>query len=129
MFLRLHIQNLTADHAVHAGRTGKHANRAQLYFCRNTERIGRIRCCFKREIEQTVTCEHCDRFAVNLVIGGLAAAQIVIIHARQIVMDEGVGVNHLERTGERQCGFNMAATQTAEFQHKRGTQPFSARHR
>ena len=39
--------------------------------------------------------------AVDLVVGGLAPAQIVVVHAGQVVVDQGVGVDHLQCAGRR----------------------------
>ena len=35
----------------------------------------------------------------DLVVGGLAAPEIVVVHGGQVVVDEGIGVDHLERAG------------------------------
>ena len=41
--------------------------------------------------------------------GRAAAAKIVVVHARQIVMDQGVGVYRLDRSGDAGDGGRRAA--------------------
>ena len=51
---------------------------------------------------QGVAGQDGDGFAEGLVAGGLAAAQIVVVQGGQIVVDERVGVEHLQ--GRAQAG-------------------------
>jgi hypothetical protein len=51
-----------------------------------------------------VAGEEGDGFAVDLVAGGDAAAQIVVIHAGEVVVDEGVGVEALDGGGGEEGG-------------------------
>jgi hypothetical protein len=53
----------------------------------------------EREREQRVAGEDGDGLAVDDVAGGLAAAEVVVVHAGEVVMDEGHGVHHLEGRG------------------------------
>jgi hypothetical protein len=39
--------------------------------------------------------------AKDLVIGGTSTPEIIIIHGRQIVMDQGIGMDHLHGAGSR----------------------------
>ena len=57
---------------------------------------------FKRLRQQRVARQHGDAFAEDLVVGRLAAAEIVVVHRRQIVVDERVGVDALDGAGQRQ---------------------------
>ena len=50
----------------------------------------------KRVTQQRVTGQNRHLLSVHLVIRRLAAAKVVVIHARQIVVDQRHGVNHLE---------------------------------
>ena len=65
----------------------------------------RLRRNFKRDRQQRVAREHRDAVAEDLVAGRAAAPEIVVIHAREIVVDQRVGVNALHRAGERQRAF------------------------
>ena len=50
-----------------------------------------------------VAGEDGDGFAEDDVAGGLAAAEVVVVERGQVVVDEGVGVEHLERGAEVGC--------------------------
>ena len=52
---------------------------------------------FERHRMKAVAGEHRDRFAESLVNGRLAAAKVVIVHARQIVVDQRIDVDRLDR--------------------------------
>ncbi|CAN4032121.1 aminoacyl-tRNA hydrolase, partial [Dysosmobacter welbionis] len=46
--------------------------------------------------------QHGQRLAVDLVVGGLAPAQVVVVHAGQVIVDQGVGVDQLQGAGHGQ---------------------------
>ncbi len=50
-----------------------------------------------------VAGEDGDGFAEDLVAGGLAAAEVVVVEGWEVVVDEGVGVDHLQRGAEIGC--------------------------
>ena len=41
--------------------------------------------------------------------GGLAAAEVVVVEGGEVIVDEGVGVNHLEGCAEVGCAFGEIA--------------------
>ena len=49
--------------------------------------------------EKSVSGKNGNGFPVDAVAGGSAAAEVVVIHAGKIVMDERVGVNAFDGTG------------------------------
>ena len=59
-------------------------------------------------------------------VGRLAAAEIVVVHTGQIVVDQAVGVQHLDRTGDGHRRLDISAADTAELQHKHGADAFSS---
>ena len=59
--------------------------------------------------QQGVAGQDRRRLAEHLVAGRPAAAQVVVVHRRQVVVDQRVGVDHLDGTGGRQ-GLLMIAT-------------------
>ena len=73
---------------------------------RRARRAGSPRCSLEREAqrlgEQPVAGEDRHVLAEGHVAGGLAAAQLVVVHRGQVVVDQRVGVDHLDRGGERQ---------------------------
>ncbi len=88
------IQRLTATHARHAAglrQLGNHCQPIAIAHLRHW-RIGKDR---ERQRLQGISCQNGARLTVFNVAGRLAPAQIVIVHGRQIVMDQGVGVNAL----------------------------------
>ena len=123
--LGTHIEHLTADHAVHAGVLAQNPDAAQRGLRRNVC----LRSGLERRGQQTVAGELCRRLVERLVAGRTAAAQIVVVHARQIVVNERIGMDHFERTRERQGVFDVAAVQAAELEHDHRTQALAARHR
>ena len=66
------------------------------------------------------------RLTVGLVTGGLAPAQIVVVHAGQIVMDQAVVMHQLQRTGKRQRQMPVDAAQTGELQRQHRADALSA---
>ena len=72
---------------------GEHVGRLALLLGeREAERLG----------EEPVAGEDRHVLAEGHVAGGLAAAQLVVVHRRKVVVDQRVGVDHLDRRGERQ---------------------------
>jgi hypothetical protein len=53
--------------------------------------------CRKRQCLEGIPGENGQGLTVGLVAGGLAAAHVVIVHGRQVVMDQRVDMDHLQR--------------------------------
>ena len=62
---------------------------------------------------QGIASEHRDGFAVHHMHRGAPATFVVIVHARQVIVDERVGVNQLDRRGDRQRVGRMASDSLA----------------
>ena len=56
----------------------------------------------ERHRQQTVAGEHRGRVVELLVAGRPAAPQIAVVHRRQIVVDQRIGVDHLDRRRDLQ---------------------------
>ena len=54
--------------------------------------------------EQRVARENGHGFAEDLVAGGFAAAEIVVVESGQIVVDQRIGVDHLKRAARFERG-------------------------
>jgi hypothetical protein len=91
------VENLAADHARQSGGFRQLAAR-----CGSGCRGQAFRKDLKRERKQGIACQDGNGFAEFFVGRRLTAAQVVVIHGRQIVVDERVGVNHLDRHGRRE---------------------------
>ena len=76
--------------------------------------------------EKAIAREYGDRFTEDAVIGGPAAAKIIIVHAGEIVMNQGVGVNALDGAsrGERKGLFSSNSPSGGEAEA--GTQAFAS---
>src|SRR4051794_25030704 len=88
------VHVLAAHHPAHSNRLDHLVQRGQ-----DVRRIARLT--LEHEThglrEQTVAGENRDVLAEPDVTGGLAAAQVVVVHRRQVVVDERVGMDQLER--------------------------------
>src|SRR6185312_3353270 len=93
--LYFEIDRLTACHAETAARLGEQRDQLEAYGGRGGQR--RVR---REQLEgerlQPVADQNRRRLVVGLVAGGSAAAQIVIVHRRQIVVHERVHVHELD---------------------------------
>ena len=57
---------------------------------------------------------------------GFAAAQVIVVERRQIVMNERVGVNKFERAGDRQDGSHIGGKNSRRFEAQNRPDAFSA---
>lgn len=110
-FLRHGIYHLAADHTLYPSRTCQLVNTAQNSFRRKAAaEIGGGHC-RKSVGQQGIPGQKSDAFPKLNMAGGLAAAQIIIIHAGQVIVDERIGMNHLYGTGQWQSSFHIATAQ------------------
>ena len=61
----------------------------------------------------------------RLVAGGPPATQIVVVHRRQIVVDQRIGVDHLDRAGGRHGRLDRPAAGLGGQQHQHRPQPLA----
>jgi hypothetical protein len=83
----------------------------------------------KGESLERVSCEDGDGFAEDDVAGGLAAAEVVVIEGGEVVVDEGLSVNHLQGCAEIGCpgwDFCTAADHSGGFHTEDGAEAFAA---
>jgi len=76
--------------------------------------------------EKAIARKYCDRFTKDAVIGGAAAPKIIIVHAGEIVVDQGVGVDAFDGAsgGEREGLFSSNSPSGSEAED--GTQAFAS---
>ena len=92
------------------------------------ERGGFVACeDFKGEGLQSIARQKRRILSERLVVGGLAAAQVVVVHAGQVVVNQRVGVNHLDRAGKGQRRLRFAAAEGVECKHQHGAHALAAR--
>jgi hypothetical protein len=80
----------------------------------------------KASVNKRVPGQDGDAFAKNLVVGQLAPAVIIVVHGRQIVMDERVSVDALDRAGQGQGVAPRTAAGFRRRQTEGRPQPFAA---
>ena len=75
---------------------------------------------------QRVSGENGIGLAEHLVAGGLSAAEIVVIHARKIVVDQRIGMQHFDAAGRRQCRGAVSAGDLAELHEQQRSDALSS---
>lgn len=78
------------------------------------------------EGEEGVAGEEGVGFAVADVGGGFAAAQVVVVHAGEVVVNEGVGVESLERGGGEKGAGGIFAEGFADGEGENAAEAFAA---
>ena len=62
----------------------------------------------------------------SFVIGGTAAAQIVIVHGRKVIVDEGIGMHHLYTAGKGQNIFRIRPEKRGRGKAEHGPQTLAS---
>jgi hypothetical protein len=70
------------------------------------------------ERQECVAHEDCGCFAVDFVARGPPAAEVIIIHGRQVVVHERVGMAHFDGARGRKGVLDAAATGFGRHQDK-----------
>ena len=122
--LAFKIGHLARDELAAPGGLGEFAQKRGDGIARGALRGGED---FKRDGEQGVPGKHGDPLAKDLVAGGATPAQIVVVHAREVVVDERVGVDAFHGAGGGQGRFQRAAAGLGCRKAEDGPQPFAAR--
>ena len=116
------VDHLPCDHAVRAAAARENARAFRQHAVRQVCRQQHP----KRLRLQRVAGKRCHRHAVNHVVRRLAAAQRIVVHAGQIVVDQRIGMHHFQRAGKRQRSEVVQPAQTRKFQRQHRAQPLSA---
>ncbi len=75
--------------------------------------------------QQTVSGEHRRCFVELLVAGRAAAPQFAVVHRRQIVVHERIGMDHLDCRSDLQGATPRNPEQTRAGEHKKRAQPLA----
>ena len=118
------IRCLTRHHAAHPCAPRHGAHRFQIPWVVPMEGQG-AKHHLKGIGQQSIPCQHGHPFSKHLMVGGLAPAKIVVIHGGQIVMDQGIGMDHLQGAGNRQGILHIPAQHLAYRQGQAGPKPLS----
>ena len=76
--------------------------------------------------EKAIAREYGDRFTEDAVIGGPAAAKIIIVHAGEIVVNQGVGVNAFDGASGGNCEGLVSSNSPSGGEAEDGTQAFAS---
>ncbi|EKE16589.1 MAG: hypothetical protein ACD_10C00905G0003 [uncultured bacterium] len=118
------VKRLAQNHALRARGFGKACNQGKPGFGAAKGRVG-------QQIEgqrlQRVTGQNRGGLIPFDMHGRQAAAQRVVVHRGQVVVDERIGVQRLDRGGGRDRGFRTQAQHAGGFQRQKPAQAFAAR--
>src|SRR4051812_1772840 len=118
------VDVLAADHPVDPGGRGELGDRGKQV--RGLGALGGEHVAERLGVE-AVAGEDRHVLAVDLVVRRAPAAQVVVVHRRQVVVDERVGVDQLERRRERQHVARVAADRTRGRQGEHRPDALAAR--
>ena len=129
-FLRLHalgkdVLCLTGDHAGDTGVAHDDFQRPDAPGIRHLHRRAGHQ--LRRGVQQPVPGQDGQVLTEDLMVRRLAPAQVIVVHGRQVIMDEAVGVDHLQGAGKGQRQLRLAAGHFAGRQQHHRPQAFAAR--
>jgi hypothetical protein len=81
----------------------------------------------KRERQQRIAGQNRRGFSEFLVTRRLAAPHVVVVHCRQVVVNQRVCVNHFDRTGRRQRSISRGPARFRGKHHEHRPQTLSRR--
>jgi hypothetical protein len=122
--MRKQIQHLAARHSGRSGGLGKLNHQLGADFGAG---VGtRVAQYLEPERQQGIAGEHCRGFVEGAMHGRLAAAEIVIVHARQIVVDERMDVHAFHRDCRSQRIGSLDLEERRGGNHKERPKPLPA---
>ena len=124
MPLGFEIERLPARHAAGAGSRGKGGDQRHLAPGRQFRSV--IREDTKSIGQQAVAGKDGGRLVEGLVDRRQAAPQIVVVHRRQIVMDQRIAMDAFERRGDSERRLSLRREQCRAFHDQKRPQPFAA---
>ena len=122
MRIGVQIQNLSGNHPVkRTGGTRQQKRQFNFFRIGNRRRVQN----FKRVSQQPVAGKYRRRFVKSPMTGRLTAAQVVVIHRRQIVMNQRIAMHHFQshRDAQRSVFFNTEQISTLHDQKRPQTFP------
>ncbi len=114
------VDHLAAGHALGAGRLGQQADQLAAHLRILVGVL--VRQDFKRDGLQGVAGQYGGRFVIGAVHGQPSAADIVVVHARQVVVDQAIGVDAFQGAGRAQGRVFVGVEQARGFQREERTQ-------
>lgn len=120
--LAFEIGHLTSDELEGAGRLGQIHDHLVMGVAFGGRGLNQY---FEGLGEEGISGENGDAFPVNLVVRGFAPAEVVVIHGRQVVMDEGISVDAFDSAGSREGWSAITAARLGGGQTESGPQAFT----
>lgn len=115
------IHHLAADHPIGSSGFGKLLNRPQLPLggkFQNGPGSG-----FKSIGQQAVPSQEGNCFPIGDMAGGFPPPQVVVVHTRQVIVDQGIGVDHLQCRSKGERCLRLSAAEAAKLQHQYSPKP------
>ncbi len=122
--LGLKIYRLSPHHPLEASGRTHFLDHRQLHFSRGFLPGHN----FKRQGQQGISGQSCHPRPVNLVIGELAPAVVVIVHGRKIIMNQRIGMYHLNGAGAGDKVFTLCPGSISSCHQQNWPEPFSPGH-
>jgi hypothetical protein len=116
------VQNLSGYHAMLSCGTGKNGDAAKHSISRGFH----LRQYSKGCGLERISGQSCQILAIDLVAGQSAPAIVVVVHTGKIVVDQGIGVDHLNGPSCRKCRFRHPAYCLAKREAQDWAKPLSS---
>jgi len=118
------IVSLSGDHSFgSACGSCNFRNQSHSFGCR---KLIVLRNCFERHRQQRIAGENRSCFAKAHVTSGPPAAQIVIVHRGQIIVDQRISVDHFQRAGGSDERLALRSKCFTHSEQQRGAKAFAA---
>jgi hypothetical protein len=89
-------------------------------------RVGRVAHGNERLGQERVPCQNGDRLPKDLVVGRIPAPEVIVIHGRQVIMNQGIGMNHLHGAGRRHGMAQITSDGLACREHENRPDPLAS---
>jgi len=116
------VRGLAADHPLGSRRFRDQPDGPERGIRRNSRRDAGHE--FESQGQQRVARQDRDPFAEHLVVGRFPSAEVVVVHRGKVVVDQRVGVDHLQRAGGRHHHRGLPPAEFGRHQAEDGPEPF-----
>ena len=124
---RLEIEQLSANHAAAAGRLHEFPYDLRRLKFREPQRQRRVPRLARRQRDHRQTRRRGHRDAIHSMHRGLSAPHVVVIHAREVVVHQRVGMNDFNRRREM-MGIPIPTARAIRLQQQDRAQPLAFPH-
>ena len=124
-FFRQKIKHLACAHSVASRALCKLRSGFYDVFRRNLPAVGR-KGRFKSKGLKSVSRKQSGILCKGHMAGGLSPSHIIVVHTGQIVVDQGIGMDHFDGTGKGQGDFFVFSANSAKFLTKGSSYSLSA---